>query len=109
MPAPARSTRLPSIWRTTTPSDGGTITVSLYSDDGGRPGQSIATLGVIDDKSLTNAATLVQLQAPSGLQLAAGTEYWILASDSATSKAVWFYDSSDAGVGTSGQSYDDRW
>jgi Hint domain len=93
----------------TTPSDGGTITVYLYSDDGGRPGQSIATLGVIDDESLTNAATLVQLQAPSGLQLAAGTEYWIVATGSATSKAVWFYDSSGTlGVGANGQSFDDR-
>ncbi len=91
-----------------TPSDGGTITVSLFSDDGGRPGQSLATLGVIDDASLTNNATLVQLQAPSGLQLAAGTEYWIVATGSATSKAVWLFDSSDAGVGASGQSYDDH-
>ena len=81
-----------------------------YSDDGGRPGQSLATLGVIDDKSLTNAATLVQLQAPSGLQLAAGTEYWIVASDSRhRAKLFGSYDSSDAGVGASGQSYDDRW
>ena len=89
-----------------TPSDGGTITVSLFSDDGGRPGQSIATLGVIDDKSLTNAATLVKLQAPAGLQLTAGTEYWIMATGSATG-AVWIIDSSDAGTGASGQSFDD--
>jgi hypothetical protein len=91
-----------------TPTDGGTITVSLFSDNGGHPGQSIATLGVIDDKSLTNAAQLVQLQAPAGLLLTADTEYWIVATGSAASKAVWFFDSSDAGVGASGQSYDDR-
>jgi hypothetical protein len=90
-----------------TPTDGGTITVYLYSDNGGHPGQALATLGVIDDKSLTNNATLVQLQAPSGLQLAAGTEYWIIASGSGTN-AVWFYDSSAGGVGASGQSYDDE-
>jgi hypothetical protein len=90
-----------------TPADGGTITVYLYSDSGGHPGQALATLGVIDDKSLTNNATLVQLQAPSGLLLAAGTEYWIAASGSGT-KAVWFFDSSDAGVGASGQSFDDN-
>jgi Hint domain len=95
-----------------TPTDGGTVTVSLFSDDGGHPGQSIATLGVIDDASLTNdpngAAILVHLQAPSGLQLTAGTEYWIVASGSATSKAVWIIESSDAGTGASGQSFDDN-
>jgi Hint domain len=64
---------------------------------------------VIDDKSLTSNATLVQLQVPAGLHLTADTEYWIVATGSAASKAVWFYDSSGTlGVGAVGQSYDDR-
>ncbi len=93
-----------------TPSDGGTVTVSLYSDNGGQPGQLLDTLGTIRDSSLSTSGSLVDLPAPllGAPQLTAGTEYWIVVSGSAASDAVWMFDSSDAGYGALGQSFDDK-
>ena len=92
------------------PADGGTVTVTLYSDNGGAPGTLIATLGQIDDSSLSSASTgaVVHLEAPPGVQLSADTTYWIEVSGSATSGVEFAYEASDAGVGASGQSYDDN-
>ncbi len=94
----------------TPPSDGGTVTVSLYSDSDGQPGQLLDTVGTIRDSALSTSGSLVDLPAPllGAPQLTAGTEYWIVVSSSATSGALWFFDSSDAGYGAYGQSYEDR-
>ena len=87
--------------------DGGSVSVALYSsigsDASSKPGTLIATLGTISDASLSATPGLVTLNAPAGIALTAGTRYWIQITGSSTSQAELPYEKAGAGTGASGE------
>jgi len=91
------------------PADGGTVTVTLYSDNGSdtAPNASLSTLGTIADSTLSATASFKTLTVSSSYTLAANTNYWIQLSTAGG--AYWYYTSNTnavaAGTGTSGQSF----
>jgi len=83
--------------------DGGSVNISLWSDDGGpSPGSSLALLGTIADSAMTGSPAIYTL---SGLSepLTASTRYWIELSTSDQSSAGWSWTSSTTGTGVSGE------
>lgn len=87
-----------------TPSDGGTITVTLNSDTGSGPGSAIATLATVSDSSLSSTLTgRLDLSSLPQVSLAAGTRYWIEVTASAGSDAQFTFGSANGGTGVSGE------
>ena len=93
-----------------TPSDGGAITVSLYSDAPGcgpsciaGPGSFIANIGTVQDSSLGLAASIVPVSLTSNPTLAAGTRYWIFVTGASLSVTgpYWANASAASGLGVS--------
>lgn len=85
-----------------TPTDGGSVTVSLLSDAGQSPGALIDTLGVIPDAALSSTGTVASVGG-AGATLAANTRYWISVSTSDASSAVLSYTNASTGAGASGE------
>ena len=81
----------------------GSTTVGIYSDSGNTPGVLFATVGVVNDTSLTATAAIVDVLPGAPISLAANTRYWIGLSTSDNSTAQWVFTSSSAGLGVSGQ------
>ncbi len=87
----------------TATTDGGSVNISLWSDNGGPgPGSSLASLGTILDSALSGSATTYTF---SGLSqsVAANTRYWIELATSNQSSALWWYTDNTAGIGVSGE------
>jgi hypothetical protein len=89
----------------TNTADGGTISVALFSDAAGAPGTSVATLGTIDDSSLSTSAQTITFNVSSSPTLTAGTQYWIELLGTGSS-ASWSYSTAATGTGVSGESSD---
>lgn len=91
-----------------TPTDGGSIVVTLDSNASGAPGTILQTLGTIADSALSTTPGLYTLNVHALNQsIVAGTEYWISVAqsgDSLTSTAKWLYSDAVAGVGGTGTS-----
>jgi hypothetical protein len=86
------------------PSDGGTITVELFSDSGGSgPASLLTTLGTIADSSLSTSAATYDLSLSNFVTLAANTTYWIELTGSNGSGAVWEAALGATGTDVSGQ------
>jgi hypothetical protein len=87
------------------PTDGGTVTVSLLSSDESTspptPGSVIATLGTINDSSLSTSLSVVDISGLS-VALAANTRYWIELSQP-NGSANWSFAGDASGVGTAGE------
>jgi hypothetical protein len=60
-----------------TPSDGGSFSVSLFSDFGTSPGTLLTTIGTLNDSSLTTTAAIYQLTLATPFLLDPNTRYWI--------------------------------
>jgi hypothetical protein len=88
-----------------TPSDGGTITIELFTDGGGTngPATMLATLGTIADSALTSTAAFYDLAISNFVTLAANTTYWIELTATAGSGAHWEAANGATGTGVSGQ------
>jgi collagen type I/II/III/V/XI/XXIV/XXVII alpha len=83
--------------------DGGTVTVSLYSNSGTSAGTSLTTLGTISDSSLSTSTTgsFVTMATSSTFTLAANTTYWVKLSSGLIGQGPqWLYTT--APVGTTG-------
>ncbi len=81
------------------PTDGGLITATLWTDGGGSgPLSDVASLGTIADSSLTSGFGLVSLSPSGNYTLASNQRYWVELS-SVNSSALWGYDGADAGAG----------
>jgi hypothetical protein len=82
----------------------GSFTVSLFSDNNTAPGTLDAVLGTIQDNTLSNSFTIVDL-AVSGIALSANTRYWIELTSS-NSTALWAWaNTSVSDVGTASEWY----
>ena len=93
-------------WRlgdTTAKTDGGSVTITLYSGNGTVPVAKLATLGTISDATLSTAGGLVTLNVPAGPTLAANTRYWIEVTGSSSSQAQIGYENATLGTGASGE------
>jgi len=85
----------------TTPSDGGTFKVGLYSNNSNSPGTLIATLGTFNDSLLT--ASLTPFDITTSDALAANTRYWIEVTGTTTSNAGWSFDTTNVGTGVASE------
>ncbi len=82
------------------PTDLGSITASLWSDSGGSgPLSQVASLGTIQDSSLTTSYSLISLSPSGSYTLASNEMYWVELS-SVDSSALWGYTGTSTGVGT---------
>jgi hypothetical protein len=87
----------------TTPSDGGSFTVSLFSNTAANaPGSSLNKIGTIADSSLTTSASVVDLPLTTPILLSAGTRYWIVLSGT-TGSGNWFYTTVNSGTGVANE------
>jgi hypothetical protein len=97
----------------TTPGDGFSVAVALFTSAGSGPGKTslgaihpdvqVASLGTINDSALSTTPSLVSVSASQALILAANTTYWVELS-STSSSAEWEYDAAaSGGVGISGE------
>jgi len=82
----------------------GLIAVGLYSDSSTTPGGLIASLGTVDDSTLTGSYNLVTVILTANPDLSAGTRYWIGLSSDATG-ARWDYTTDTSGIGVAGEYY----
>jgi len=86
------------------PADGGSFTVSLFTDSSTFPGTLIGTLGTVNDSGLATspAEAVADLPVTTPITLAANTRYWIeLASTSGSSN--WSYDENNVGIGVANE------
>lgn len=97
----------------TSPSDGFSVAVALFTSAGSGPGKTslgaihpdvqLASLGTIADSSLSTTPSLVSVSASQALLLSANTTYWVELS-SASGSADWEYDAAaSGGLGTTGE------
>jgi hypothetical protein len=102
---PLSLTNLKLILADSTPSDGGTITITLCSYTAGQgPGAVLATLGTIADNTLTSSFATYSVNINNSPELSANTTYWIELSDSDnTTGAQWDGTNAPTGTGVSGQ------
>jgi hypothetical protein len=86
------------------PATTGFITVTLAANGAGNtPGATLATLGTVNDASLSTTLSTVAL---SGLSdpLAANTRYWIVLTPSAaTTSTSWSYEAATGGMNVAGE------
>jgi hypothetical protein len=82
------------------PSDGGTVSVELWSDAGGinGPGIELTTLATIDDSQLTQGVTLDDISLNNNPTLAANTRYWIVLQGDGNTSAYWGFTSDLSGT-----------
>jgi hypothetical protein len=90
----------------TDPNDGGSFTVSLFSDNSTSPGVSLNLLATINDSSLTTSAGVIDISVPS-INLAANTRYWIELA-SANTSANWFWSTDVSGPGVALEFFDNH-
>ena len=81
--------------------DGGHITVELWSSSGNAPASELAVLGTIADSSLTSSLSIIDLTVGGAPTLSAGTRYWMVLTSTANSSAEWGEASSATGTGAS--------
>jgi hypothetical protein len=74
----------------------GAVDVGLYADNSTAPGALIATLGVLDDSTLSDMPSLFDITL-NAYPLLTDTRYWI--GLSGTTSAEWSYDSDSVGFG----------
>jgi hypothetical protein len=81
------------------PTDGFSITASLYADAAMTPGSLITTLGTISDSDLSTSLANITVSLSSNPALSANTRYWIgLASDGGAS---WGFANDGSGTNVS--------
>jgi hypothetical protein len=87
-----------------TPSDGGSLTVTLKSDNGTSPGSTLETIGTLQDSALTTS--LADYSLTTDFALSASTRYWIeLSSANPASSAAWSWSNDISGPGVAGEYY----
>ncbi len=97
----------------TTPDDGSSISVTLFTSAGSGGGKTslggihpdvqVVSLGTISDSALSTTPSLVSVTASQAVVLSANTTYWVELS-STSSSAKWEYDAAaSGGVGISGE------
>ena len=96
-----------------TPADGGSLSVTLYSDGATsttppHPATSLATLGTISDSSIGTGPTVVDVAVAPGVALAANTRYWIELSPSAGTKAEFDREADGSGTGVGNEFAEDN-
>jgi hypothetical protein len=73
--------------------------IAIYTDAGGLPGTPIRVYNVSNLPTFGTCCTLVAIGGPDGLQVTAGTQYWIVAgtdNKSSTAYDVWNYTWNDS-------------
>jgi hypothetical protein len=83
------------------PASGGSLTVSLLSDNASTPGSLVSILGTIDDSQLGTSLGVIDLSVGS-IDLSANTRYWIELSSTDTT-AEWSFSSDISGTGVGGE------
>jgi glycosyltransferase involved in cell wall biosynthesis len=83
-----------------TPGDGGTVSVSLLSDNLGVPGTLDSALGTIADSSLSTSVHGIDLAVTGVPALSPSTQYWIEVSGNASSGAGLEFTTSTSDLGT---------
>jgi PEP-CTERM motif-containing protein len=83
--------------------NGGSIVVSLLSDDSTSPGSLITTIGTLNDSSLTGAPTVFDFPLSTPASLSAETRYWIQLNSSNDTGAFWDYSYDGSGVGVANE------
>jgi hypothetical protein len=79
--------------------DSGSMTVRLLSNLSNSPGSVLATIGTVNDSSLSSALSNYTLTLATPFNLAANTRYWIqLASNDSSANWAWSWDVSGTGV-----------
>jgi hypothetical protein len=89
-------------------SDGGSLTVGLYSSSAGAPGALVATLGTLADTTISTAANgaFDTLAISSAYTLSTSTTYWIGLTWSLTTDAGPYWHYTTTPVGTTGEDSD---
>lgn len=87
-----------------TPNDGYTVTVALYSDNATSPDALLYSIGSIDDSALSTSLADYYFNLASPYALAANTRYWIEVS-SGSGNATWSWSLDLSGPGASGEHY----
>jgi hypothetical protein len=80
-----------------TPGSIESVTVALYNDNDGTPGDLIAVLGTVYDTDITGTQ-LVEFDA-SGINLDANTRYWIVLTGTSGTQIGWSRAATDVGSG----------
>jgi hypothetical protein len=81
------------------PSDGGTVTFTVMSNNSNHPGSVVETLAVDADSTLSSSVGTVTLAVNGGSTLSANTRYWIEATGNVSSNAQWDYcDDPNTGI-----------
>ncbi len=88
------------------PTDNGTFSVGLYSNNGSTPGGLISGLGTVNDSSLTGSNSLIGVGLTANPILSAGTTYWI--GLTGTTSANWSWTTDTSGVGVSGELFSNK-
>lgn len=73
--------------------------VAIFTDEGGLPGKALRAYNVSNLPTFGTCCTLVAIGGPNGLQVKAGTQYWIVAGwdkPSSTAYDVWNYTWNDS-------------
>ena len=99
------------------PSDGGSVTVSLYGDStscGGLgtsscPGSFITNVGTVNDSALVSSPTppVTTVSLTANPVLSSSTRYWIAVGGSVSGSANWLEASANTGTGVSGEFWGD--
>ncbi|MDD5275247.1 MAG: PEP-CTERM sorting domain-containing protein [Methylovulum sp.] len=84
----------------------GNLTVSLLSDNGSKPGSTVATLGTLNDNALGSTLRTYDFSNFAPVNLITGSRYWIQVEGSANSSASWSWSSNLSGTtGVVGERY----
>ena len=75
------------------------ITVSLYSDNAGVPGDFIEVIGTFFDAAISTEPTTITLEPSNPIALAANTRYWVQVTNSLTTTVRWVTLDNDGGTG----------
>lgn len=84
-------------------SNGGSISVSLLSDNGNTPGSVLTLIGTLNDNSLTGSRTVFDFSLATPYALSADTRYWIEVATSNDSGAIWDYSGDLTQPGVAGE------
>ena len=75
------------------------ITVSLYSDNDGVPGDFIEVIGTFYDAAVSTAPTTITLEPNNPIALEPNTRYWVQVTNSLTTSVRWVNLDNDSGTG----------
>ena len=86
----------------------GSISVDLYSDNGGIPGGLLQNLGTVNGSSLSTSRTVVGLGSFTPISLAVSTRYWIGLTEGNLTNIEWSFSGNMSGPGVSGELWADN-